>query len=192
MLTPEEFKEKWNSEICEYEKGLIPVTRECQNVHKLPDELQAFLYNAGLPDGAAPCLSFDTIGSNGLKYIYEVWGNESSYSDEEIKELSKYLVIGSDGCGNPLVINCDENYQIYHLDHEDHFSTSTFVNSSLIQLAKFLLQVREIITKSNEELEDDFDEMPQSYKDFLLTQLEKIDIKACEENGFWRAEIGML
>ena len=194
MITAEEFKIQWDSGISEYEDGLIPVKTTCSNTQTLPEDLKYFLINAGLPDGAAPFLSFNTIGQDGLKHISQVWGTPKDYSDTQKERLSNYLIIGSDGCGNPITIDIKNNYEIIHIDHDDFFKTITFMNSSINQLASFLLCVRAMIKKSRTELSDtELDSgIPISYKNELMSKLDRIDPKACEDSSFWKNVITTL
>ena len=140
MISAQDFKTQWNSDLEEFEEGLVPLAGESKYTSELPNEVIEFLSKAGLPDGAAPFLTFDTLGKHGLKKVYEVWGNPSDYSAAERDRLSPYFVIGTDGAGNPIAIDEDNNFSVVRLDHEDRFNTIEFMNSSVQQLAKFLFQ----------------------------------------------------
>jgi hypothetical protein len=203
LITPEEFKEKWNAgiETFEEEDGeiismgkLVQCETDDPELLGLQSNITNFLTNIGLPDSAAPFLSFEDIERNGLSKVYDVWGTRFDYSDEDISRLDNYLVIGADGSGNPLVLDIKNGYEILHLDHEDLFRTVTFVNSNIFSLAEYLLEVRSMITEFNRiSLErDEYDQIPAKLKESYIVKLEEVDTKATKESGFWIPEIGML
>ena len=88
-----------------------------------------------LPDSAAPCLDFSEAAIP--KPIHEVFGAPHDWSAGDRERLQPYLVIGSDGAGNPICIEQGSGHVLL-LDHEDSFRTLTFVNSSIHQLAECL------------------------------------------------------
>ena len=194
MITSSEFKEKWEADLSEYEEGLMTAKKDCPLLNSLPEELKVFLLSTGLPHGAAPFLSFDSIGREGLVYIFDVWGVPSNYSEDERTRLSQYYILGSDGAGNPIAIDVSNNYNIVLLDHEDSFKTIKFINSTLFQMAEFLLLVRGMMSKAGDEIDEGGldNEIPSSYKNKLFTALEIVDYVACQENKFWRVEVGGL
>ena len=193
MHTPEEFKVKWNAGIESFEEDgeIISIGKLVQCEHEelellgIQSDLSNFLTNIGLPDSAAPFMSFEEIARNGLSKVYDVWGTKSDYSTEDISRLDNYLVIGSDGAGNPLVIDIKNDCKVLHLEHEDLFKTVTFVNSSVFNLAEFLLEVRSLISEFNRlSLErDENDQIPARFKDASIAKLKKIDAKATVEGG---------
>ncbi|MFO0938336.1 MAG: SUKH-4 family immunity protein [Gemmataceae bacterium] len=112
-----------------------------------------------LPDSAAPCLSF-TEKTLPICQVYRL-----SWSAEDQERLAPYLIIGSDGAGNPI---CTEKGKVVLLDHEDHFTTKQFVNSSVHQLAECLLAFMG-------------EENPVRFRDALLA----IDPSAGDVGTFW-------
>jgi hypothetical protein len=90
--------------------------------------------SAFLPNSAAPYLSFDAA-ANPAK-IYDVYGASADWTDEDRVRLDSYLMIGTDGAGNPI---CWDGRAVVLLDHEDRFRTVQFVNSSVSQLCECLL-----------------------------------------------------
>jgi hypothetical protein len=194
LITAQEFKEKWNSELEEFEEGLVPLAEKSNYTSELTSEIVEFLVQAGLPDGAAPFLSFDSIGNKGLKKIFEIWGTSTDYTDVEKSRLTSYLVIGADGAGNPIAVDINNKYSIVVLDHEDGFNTIEFMNSSVRHLAKFLILIRKMVSEFIESglSRDENDEIPVQLKQSLFKELSEIDPNAVKENGFWRTEIGML
>lgn len=191
MISAKDFKAQWETE---EELELVVAKADCPRLAGLPAELQKFLLEAGLPDGAAPFLSFDDIERHGLKKIFEVWGSPDDYSESEKERLSRYFIIGSDGSGNPLAIDTDSSFEIVHLDHDDWFQTVTILNSSLFHLAESLLLVRDMVSKAHNELSEAEleEEIPARYKDELFTRMKSADKKAWRSRGYWETEVGML
>ena len=186
MLTAEQFKKKWG-------RGLVILDVKHARDSSVPAQVRDFLVEAGLPNEAAPFLSFDLL-DGGLRRIYQIWGNTTDYSKEEKSRLYPYLVVGSDGSGNPIAIDTNNRCQVVHLDHDDWFNTITFVNTSIPQFAEFLLLTREMIKRAKSELSDEeLDEgVPDIYKEELFQELERIDAEAMEDGNFWKLDISML
>ncbi|MES0489527.1 MAG: SUKH-4 family immunity protein [Leptospirales bacterium] len=186
MISTEEFKKRWAEPLAQPEESQISDIPFSEH-----DRL--FLLNAGLPKDAAPYLSFTQL-KQGLKPIYEIWGNPQDYSDKEKSRLEPYLVFGSDGSGNPIAVDTNNECQIFLLDHENRFKTITFMNTGISQLAEFLLLIKELIHKTQLELSDEqLDEgIPDSYKNNVFDAMQKIDVKAIEPDKFWKPEIEML
>ncbi|MCK6403997.1 MAG: hypothetical protein L6Q74_19145 [Sphaerotilus natans subsp. sulfidivorans] len=75
VISPDEFKKRWGEPLVEVNENLISEV-------PLSEKDRSFLLNAGLPEAAAPSLSFNLFNKD-LKRIYEIWGGPSDYSDEE-------------------------------------------------------------------------------------------------------------
>lgn len=88
-----------------------------------------------LPREAAPCLSFDRFDRP--RPIWEVYGIPEHWTAADRDRLAPYRMIGSDGAGNPVCV--DGGGAVWLLDHENHFRTTQFVNSSVLQLGECLL-----------------------------------------------------
>ena len=102
-------------------------------------------------------------------------------------------MIGSDGSGDVIAINTMNNFIIEWLDHEDYFS-SRFMNSSINQLANFLLYYRDFIRTMNVgKTADECDEteFTDGQFDTLCNILKGIDEKAVRE-GFWKEELEFI
>ena len=137
----------------------------------VPSELRADMVSFGgllLPCEAAPFLSFDK--ALGKKRIFEVYGSSWEWSDKDKERLSPYIMIGSDGSGNPI---CQRNTDeaVVLIDHEDGFNSISFVNSGVQQLQESLLAY--------------FGERDAVR---FLSEMQKIDPKAIEPESFWSIE----
>ncbi len=144
---------------------------------------------AGLPKAAAPFLSF----ADGSDDAYTAIAKLEDQYDLDI-EPNKYVVIGSDGGGNPVAVNTQKDDVIEWLDHEDYFAPSYF-NRSMECLLSFLIIYRDFIQEITEHngpaayfdasfTDDQYDALKQRMID--------IDPDAVNENGFWKEELEVL
>lgn len=184
-MTPEDFKQKWIS----IEDELNPISPEKLNGLGLSVKTIDFLVRSGLPDSAAPYLSFSKDSEdlyNGIQKLNKVY-------DILEPEFEKYIVIGSCGDGDPIVVNTKMNDQIEFLDHENYFS-SRFFNSDIYGLAKSLLAYRNFVDTILKENGED------AYLDSVFTdeQFEKLkneillaDTKVIENESFWSTQLQM-
>jgi hypothetical protein len=185
-MTAEEFKSNWINE----RDVLSPISIERLIGLNLKQETIEFLSTAGLPDYVAPYLSFvkDTSdlydGINKLNRQYELIG----------EEFDRYVVIGSDGSGNPIALNTALADRLEWLDHEDYFS-ARYINESINQFGEILLAYRDfvnqIIKENGEEAYVDSNFTDEQFK-LLKDKIELIDSKAISEDGFWKEELEML
>ncbi len=148
----------------------------------------AFLSKIGLPADAAPFLSF-VINTDdklrGINRLTELYNIGPSYSN--------YILIGSDGGGNPIVIDTSNNEQIVLLDHEDNFGLLYLMNSSLSSLSICLLHYCNFIkTIIRENGDDAF--LDANFTDSQFEKLKEQLTGAEPEmlSGFWNAELNTL
>ncbi|MBA3711551.1 MAG: SUKH-4 family immunity protein [Pyrinomonadaceae bacterium] len=138
----------------------------------IPEASKRFLIEAGLPKSAAPYLSFTDLADS-LRPVWEIWGNPDDWNEADRLRLSRYYVIGSDGnSGNPICIDEADGGNIVTLEHEDWFASVMFVNSSVPQLAEFLLLFNGADTEQQ-----------------IVVELEQVDSDALKEGCFWRYEL---
>lgn len=181
----EEFKTKWTLK----EDNLNSISAKTLSGLGLSEKTIGFLINSGLPDEAAPFLSFSKDSEDiyeGVQKLNNVYGFLES-------EFEKYIVIGSLGDGDPIVVNTALNDQIEYLDHEDYFSAQLF-NSDIYGLAKCLLAYRNFVDKIIEENgEDAFFDSDFTDRQFenLRAELYNADPIALGNNGFWSAQLQM-
>jgi hypothetical protein len=144
-----------------------------------------FLTSIGLPDSAAPFVSFDRKELRTIEQIYST-GNLAD----------NFLVdIGSDGAGDPICIDMQENCKIIALDHEDNFERR-FVNTSVRELFAFLTIYKEFADKLIQ-LRGDFAFLDSNFTDDelneFLEQLKSVDNEALKnDDTFWSREIQTL
>lgn len=184
-MTPQDFKNAWTGTNGD---SLIPLSEERFKGLRLRPETTDFLRVAGLPESAAPYLSFvkDTSdlydGINKLTKQYE-------FIDES---YDKFVVIGSDGSGNPIAINTAAGDRIEWIDHEDF--SSRYLNASIHHLADTLIAYRNFVRLLLERHENAFMDSDFTDEQFkaLEAQILSIDGQALAENSFWKAELDAL
>lgn len=181
------FKEKWLSV-----KGdeVSPLSLSAIEELPLKPDTKSFLAVCGLPVAASPFLTF-VIDTDDVYSRIDYLPNQYDHLG---KEFGEFVVIGSDGEANPIVIDTASNDMIMWLDHEDSFN-KRYMNSSISKLAEFLLAYRdfnEMLLKENGE-----DAVIDSnFSDYQLKTLKdrwmKIDAEALKEGSYWITEIETL
>lgn len=184
-MTPSEFKEKWT-------KGeflTVPLPRERTRELGLSASTVEFLAESGLPEDAAPMLSFiaDTPAA----------AEETIPLREQLNFLGPafdpYVLIGSDGDGNPIAINTAHQDRVDWLDHEDQFRAH-YMNASVESLSACLLAYRTFVeTIIAENGEDAYLDAHFSDAHFntLKSQIQQADSLALQQ-GFWKDELETL
>lgn len=185
-MKAEEFKRLWT------ESGESLRAIQAHNLRDigLSETTHEFLRMAGLPIAAAPFLSFYQDVENTYTGIRRL---TKMYDHLEGPAWEKYIVIGSDGEGSPIVINTDKSDRIELLDHEINFSAK-LCNSSIHRFAACLYFYRSFVETIQEENgEDAF--MDGDFTDEHLEQLKqnlhKADPGILEIKGFWSDQITM-
>lgn len=150
---------------------------------------RAFLLQVGLPLQAAPFLSFSRYATPTRGGFYPV---QQQYDLAAF--FARYIAIGSDGAGNPIVINTQHQDRIEWLDHEDGFAPH-FVNASVQALASCLVVYDQFIEQVQQAggkdayLDAQFsDSQFAALRDGLLAE----DAQATEEGSFWQLELTEL
>ena len=184
-MEAEEFSKKWK----EGGDKLNQFTSERLQQFNLNSLTINYLLTSGLPQDAAPFLTFV---NNTTEQYYGVDLLTKQFDFLE-SEYEKYLVIGSDGSGDLIVINMDEKDQINWLDHEDYFAQH-FMNTNLSKLLESLLHYRTFVNTTIEIIGDE----AYSSSDFrdeefnvLKQKLEQTDQMAIK-TGFWQEELELL
>lgn len=188
-MSPEEFKLLWKTEAVLEEK-LVPWPATMIEGCGLSGTTQAFLIESGLPEDAAPFLSFKpSLDERGvvLLSVREIYPHLDS-------GFACYTPLGSDGSGNPIVVDSADNDRICRLDHEDSFSSHP-INSSIETLAGFLLIYRDfnqrLLTENGEDAV-----MDSNFSDLQFNELKetliKVDDTALNKGTFWYNELEEL
>ena len=184
-MNPQEFRERW---LKGEDEELFPISSSKLSTLGLQQQTIAFLKN-GLPSSTAPFLSFnidDNSEYNRIGTLSELYNIDATFDN--------YIVIGSDGSGNPIAINKYKNDLVEWFDHEDNFR-STYVNKSLAPFLTFIILYRDFVIdtqKTNGEyafLDANFtDEDFVTMKQKMLM----VDAMAINQPGFWKEELSLL
>lgn len=178
-MGPEQFVSKWKEMQGE---ELMRFNEDSLKDVVLDQETKSFLLEAGLPDSAAPGLSFNTD----LESVVE-WGG---WDDS----LHRYKHFGSTGWGDPICLD-ETDGTVVHLDHENDGNGKTFMNSSLLQFAEFLLCYRQFIKETLDENGEDAymdNNIPERLMKWIAEEFERIDPTACRKGAFWETELRNL
>jgi len=168
VLTPSEFARRWQAEVVARSKlpdDLRLVTAPLGfDATGLAEGARRFLVEAGLPESCAPFVGFKDVG-RGLPRISDVY-SPGRWTAEDTGRVAHFRMIGTDGAGNPLCFDAHDG-RIVLVDHEDHFRTTQFMNSSVEHLAECLLA---------------YHTTPQTHR---RAALHGIDPAAVEDGAFW-------
>jgi hypothetical protein len=178
-LTVEQFRILW-----EADEHLSKFSKEDLAKFNLNDATASFLSIAGLPSSAAPFLTFVQTGGDKFNSICKL---RELYDFLE-QEFDKYVYIGYDGSGNPIVINTSNNDKIEWLDHEDMFSSNYF-NSSINALGSCLIAQMAFIETVNKENGNDAyfnSDFTDSQFEKFRNDIETADLQCLIEEGFWK------
>jgi hypothetical protein len=179
MISSIEFKQKWN-ELEAVQLKPIPISK------LKPFDLNAltidFLTHSGLPDGAAPFLSFfqgTPVGRGEIQLITNIYSSLGA-------EFDRYIYIGYCDDADPIVLNTAENDQIEILARHNDFSSS-FLNSSISSLAECILIYRDFIRLNMEE-NGHGNNFTDTQFDNLQQKIAIADPRASVE-GFWKESL---
>ena len=178
-MTVEQFRILW-----EADEHLSKFSKEDLAKFNLNDATASFLSIAGLPSSAAPFLTFVQTGGDKFNSICKL---RELYDFLE-QEFDKYVYIGYDGSGNPIVINTSNNDKIEWLDHEDMFSSNYF-NSSINALGSCLIAQMAFIETVNKENGNDAyfnSDFTDSQFEKFRNDIETADLQCLIEEGFWK------
>lgn len=173
MLSPKDFVAAWGKKV-----PLVRFRKKALESLTIADEDKRFLAEAGLPESAAPFLSFAAPKSGELPTLADQWKQSAKFR--------RYRVIGADGSGSPIAIDEERKGEVVCLDHDDKFA-GTFMNSSVRQMAESLLAYRDLIAAEGKSALKD-GALPAKARNQLHQQIQKIDADALKPGCFWSDE----
>src|SRR5262245_47798383 len=182
MLTPKDFIVRWGKD----EAAPLRFAKETVQGLRLSEDDKAFLIQAGLPEDAAPFLTFEAPKSEDLPTVAEQW--------KLTNEFERFRVIGFDGSGSPIALDEEANGEVVRLDHDNSFAR-VLMNKSVRHLAASLLAYRKMITDSQAEFgEDAFldGKTSPAVRQGLRQALISIDPAAMKHGCFWHDELQIL
>ncbi len=165
--------------------------KEVPNVYKssqlnnprLAQDTIEFLLECGLPNQAAPCLNFN---SNYLSNIPTV----NEWFEINFEGLNDYVVIGSNGSGDPVCIDLKKGNEIVFLNHDNDFER-IFINSSIKKFANCLIVYAEFIITTNASVSSNYLNGNFNHEEFkkLKEDLYNIDSNCLDNNTMWYYEL---
>jgi len=135
----------------------------------------------GLPDSAAPYLSFDN--SPGMLAA----ARSAGFAPEGTEA---FLEIGSNGSGDPICLRASDGAVLY-LNHDDGFG-AVLINSSVAALAEFLLLFRHLIREAlaaggpDAYLDGD---LPPDAVERTVAAMQSVDPAALGDGTMWPTEL---
>lgn len=215
-MTPKTFRENWiNPRL-----PLYPFSRTFIDSFNFRPATVDFLSMAGLPAYTEADINFVSEKADESFYrmmrLTEMY-SFMNFSSQEIKELNRYVVIGSCNDGDVVAIDTKDNDKIVRLDHEDSFMPDYF-NSSIEAMADFIIFYRDFelevlitkipvnssipvdLIKKNKSVQELHEYLGPDHNlsvfDFTDQQLENLRLKmaavdsvALTEAGFWQTTI---
>lgn len=182
-MSPQEFIHQWESQELDGLSKLVVYPAGALAGLSIPPDSIEFLTVAGLPDSAAPCLGFGSIGPDWLPSVAETW--------RQPRHFSRFRIIGSNGSGDPICIDLLAGAAVVYLNHDDAFDR-IFMNTSAAHLAEFLLAFRSLVHESNTRIGDEafFDgNIPEDVLRQCIKKMNSADPPAMSEGCFWHDEI---
>lgn len=183
-MTPSHFKQLWMIDDMD---RWVEFNNDELNKAPIANSTKEFL-QVGFPEDAAPFLDFGWRSYN-WKF------NNIAVAFRTDSSKSNYWHFGSDGSGNPICFDSDNNDRVVLLDHEQDFDVIDNVNSNIHELAQCLLVYRDFINKVLvENGENAFLDPNFSKGQFinLESEFKEINSNIFKESGFWRAELQEL
>ncbi len=146
-----------------------------------------FLVNCGLPESCAPGLSFDEYDEATILTPNQVF-------NIDIDELNDYLMIGSNGSGDPVCIDLNNGNEIVYLNHDNDFER-VYINSSVHQLTECIIRYRDFHASLDPRFENDIF-IKRKFSDVEFSKVcddfKAIDDKCLLDNNCWKAELDYL
>ncbi len=131
----------------------------------------------GLPESAPPFLSFVTRST-----------------EQPIMTIGaeQFVVIGSNGSGDPIVLNVAG--EVFYLNHDNDFAKH-YINKDVQTQAATLLIYRSLIRRAQEQCGPDAwldGEVPKEMTAAFVDKLANIDPRALEMGSMWFEEVDSL
>jgi hypothetical protein len=154
----------------------------------LPLEDCHWLTGVGLPRQAAPFLSFGGKHEMKLPTLSQLLGVSESIGG------SRYRAIGSNGSGDPIVIDLLGQCAVWYLNHDLKFAP-VFINSSIRALAACLLAYRKLGAACREAFGDDAfleQQAPAGALEAFVAEVALVDPAALPAHCMWGSELAQF
>jgi hypothetical protein len=180
-----------NSDIISYwigkEESTTKFSADSLSKFGFQESTLSVLSTVGLPFQAAPFLSFNQTLAE--------FQSLDTYFQLEDSTWKRFIIIGADGAGNPIVLDTNTQDEVLLLDHDNDFVALPVTQSLLILLGCLVVYsqfVDELVTSrgSGAYLKANFtDAQFASLREALRT----VDSQTVESRGFWHDElVGLL
>lgn len=182
-MSNEDYISLWKSV---YREELYTATKEELKDLPLDNVSYNFLTEVGLPDTTGPYLDFELSkrpGTHGVKPITSVF-------DFLLDDFKRFIVIGYDGSGNPIVIDSEKGGEILLLNHDENFK-EIFINSSITNFFESIIKYGKFGCAVIEAGADFFSFNDEQFNQ-LKNNLESVENKSISDNTFWKEELDML
>jgi hypothetical protein len=181
-MDAEQMREQWGKQLVRFPRSIVAGAKVGATNRELLSEV-------GLPHSAAPFLSFgsqSTVGSEHRVFLPTV----SQAFGVEDEQLDDFLIIGSDGGGNPIAIHTG-THDVVWLGEEEDSGVVLFVNGDVGGLLRCLSAYRDFVKRVTEEddmafLEDRFSDEDI---DWLAERMREADARALSEGAMWSLEL---
>lgn len=173
----------WN----DIDEGLYTYTPSQLGNSRLLETTIDFLITCGLPDSCAPGLSFDQCKNSTIPTPNQVF-------NIDIDELNDYLMIGSNGSGDPVCIDLNNNNEIVYLNHDNYFER-VYMNGSVQQLTECIIRYKDFHASLDPRFENNtFIKRKFTDEEFskVCNDFKVIDDKCLLDNNCWKAELDYL
>ncbi|MER5480740.1 SUKH-4 family immunity protein [Streptomyces sp. NPDC002734] len=169
---PERFRREWPKgdfwRLRRYTRGEVETLR-------LPERDVAVLADVGIPEEAAPFLAFD---DRRLPCPLETW----DFPDVPVEDPDPFVVIGSDGSANPVVLDRTRPGFVLLVDRERGTGVHVY-NTSIPRFLASLLAFRDFV-----ELRERTSSPATAALEALTERLQEIDPEAWGAECLWAAE----
>lgn len=172
MITPQEFAAQWGNDLVRNTPASL------ENI-RIPDISKQFLIEVGLPRWVERLeMNFDRFEDE-LPTLPDAFPNGYDFPSDYVR----YRPIGAD----PIVLLCLDEYSngsIHSIDIDGAGVPNSFVNSSVPQLAEFLLALKVVPTEGPPKVYTD--EEADAFTEELERKFKRIDPEAMHNSGnYW-------
>ena len=189
-MDPAAFRTAWDAAAPPVPPELADELREAwvefppASLTDLPTDAAAWLGVAGLPEDAAPFLSFGRRdGPRGP--LTTSWGAPPTYA--------RFHQFGFDGGGDAICLDAEAEWAVVQVDHEVVHRPvpprTRFVDTDLPRFAACLLAYRRAVTAAVAAGGTALDPFPPPVLDRLRTEIAAADPPAAAAGTFWGAEL---
>lgn len=136
MISADEFRTAFAGD------GLATFEPRAVSALGLSQDQADWLVKVGLPTSAAPFLGFGD-----QRELLSLPSMAALYQERDPEIAERYRVIGSNGSGDPVVLDIAANGAVVFLNHDNDLER-ILINSSVTQLAECLLAFKRLIERA--------------------------------------------